>query len=821
METELNSVKQRSDLAIPVLPLKETSVFPQTVVPLMVGRARSKALIEGLMDKEGATLALVGMRQDLEEPGPADLFPVGTLARIVQVLRFPDGNLRVVVEGISRIRLDTYTQLDPYLMAEVEQLRDTWEPGPRLEALMRQVRGSFQTMVGMAPYLADQLLMAVVNIDDPSHLADFVASCMTLDGAARQNLIETLEVEARLEKLLVHMARELDILQMGSRIQEQVEAEVDKNQREFLLRKQMEAIRRELGEDTDSSEVEELRRRLEEAELPEEAHKEAIRELSRLEGLPPASPEHHVIRTYLDWMIRFPWSRLTDDRLDVGEARRVLDEDHHDLEKVKDRIVEYLAVRSLKNDMRGPILCFVGPPGVGKTSLGRSIARALGREFVRMSLGGVRDEAEIRGHRRTYIGSLPGRIVQSLCRAGTRNPVVMLDEVDKLGADFRGDPAAALLEVLDPEQNSTFRDHYLDVAVDLSQVLFITTANVLHTIPPALLDRMEVLEIPGYTLDEKREIARRFLVPKQVAEHGLTDEQIAFEEETLGVLASSYTREAGVRNLERQVATICRKVAARLAEGGLGGHGGPESFEEGDSSSGRRTPQEERGLKPSEEESEQVIVTPELARTLLGPPRFRQKIAEERDEVGVAAGLAVTPTGGDVLFVEVALVPGEGKLTITGQLGEVMRESAHAALTYARSRAAGWDLDPSWLHETDVHIHVPEGAVPKDGPSAGVTMTTALASALTRRPVLKSVGMTGEVTLRGKVLPIGGVKEKVLAAHLAGLETILLPAENEKDLEDIPEVVRRQLEIKLVSHMDQVLEAALLPELPRAVAESA
>ncbi|MGH9167028.1 MAG: endopeptidase La, partial [Acidimicrobiia bacterium] len=592
------------------------------------------------------------------------------------------------------------------------------------------------------------------------------------------------------------MARELDILQMGSRIQEQVEAEVDKNQREFLLRKQLEAIRRELGEDDpESSEVEELRGRLEEAELPEEARKEATRELSRLEGLPPASPEHHVIRTYLDWMIRFPWSRLTADRLDVGEARRVLDEDHHDLEKVKDRIIEYLAVRSLKNDMRGPILCFVGPPGVGKTSLGRSIARALGREFVRMSLGGVRDEAEIRGHRRTYIGALPGRIVQSLCRAGTRNPVVMLDEVDKLGADFRGDPAAALLEVLDPEQNSTFRDHYLDVPVDLSQVLFITTANVLHTIPPALLDRMEVLEIPGYTLEEKREIARRFLVPKQVAEHGLTDDQITFEEETLGVLASSYTREAGVRNLERQVATICRKVAARVAAG---------------------VTVEEEDAKPG-----QAIVTPALARTLLGPPRFRQKIAEERDEVGVAAGLAVTPAGGDVLFVEVALVPGEGKLTITGQLGEVMRESAQAALTYARSRSAGWDLDPSWLHETDVHIHVPEGAVPKDGPSAGVTMTTALASALTRRPVQKSVGMTGEVTLRGKVLPIGGVKEKVLAAHLAGLDTILLPAENEKDLEDIPEVVRRQLEIKLASHMDQVLEAALLPELPRAVAESA
>ncbi len=796
MQTELNPVTTRKDLAVPVLPLKETTVFPQTAVPLMVGRARSKALIEELKEVDGATLALVGMRQDLEEPGPADLFSVGTLARIVQVLRFPDGNLRVVVEGISRIRLDTYTQLDPYLMAEVEPLQEGWEPGPRLEALMRQVRGSFQSMVGMAPYLADQLLMVVVNIDDPSHLADFVASCMTLDGAARQDLIETLEVEGRLEKLLRHMARELDILQMGSRIQEQVEAEVDKNQREFLLRKQMEAIRRELGEgDPESSEVEELRGRLEEAELPEEARKEATRELSRLEGLPPASPEHHVIRTYLDWMIRFPWSRLTADRLDVGEARRVLDEDHHDLEKVKDRIIEYLAVRSLKNDMRGPILCFVGPPGVGKTSLGRSIARALGREFVRMSLGGVRDEAEIRGHRRTYIGALPGRIVQSLCRAGTRNPVVMLDEVDKLGADFRGDPAAALLEVLDPEQNSTFRDHYLDVPVDLSQVLFITTANVLHTIPPALLDRMEVLEIPGYTLEEKREIARRFLVPKQVAEHGLTDDQITFEEETLGLLASSYTREAGVRNLERQVATICRKVAARVAAGA--------TVEAGDG-------------KP-----EQAIVTPALVRTLLGPPRFRQKIAEERDEVGVAAGLAVTPAGGDVLFVEVALVPGEGKLTITGQLGEVMRESAQAALTYARSRSGDWDLDPSWLHETDVHIHVPEGAVPKDGPSAGVTMTTALASALTRRPVQKSVGMTGEVTLRGKVLPIGGVKEKVLAAHLAGLDTILLPAENEKDLEDIPEVVRRQLEIKLASHMDQVLEAALLPELPRAVAESA
>ncbi|MDP8958141.1 MAG: endopeptidase La [Actinomycetota bacterium] len=763
---------------LPVLPLRETVVFPKTVVPLLVGKPGSKRLIEDLADVDGPLLTLVTMREDVEEPGPGELFGVGTVARAVQVLRFPDGSFRVVVEGVQRVRMDTYTQLAPYLLAEVEPLEELVENGPQMEALQRQVRSSFDTMIGLAPQVPDQLLMVMANIDEPSHLADFVASSMTLDVETRQDLLETLDVEERMRKLLPVMAQELEILQVGSRIQEQVEAEVGKGQREFLLRKQMEAIRRELGEgDEGQAEVNELRSRLEEAGLSDEARKEAFRELGRLEKLPAASPEYHVIRTYLDWMIRFPWQQLTQDHLEVTKARRVLDEDHYDLEKVKDRIVEYLAVRKLKNDMRGPILCLVGPPGVGKTSLGRSVARALGREFVRLSLGGVRDESEIRGHRRTYIGALPGRIVQSLARAGTRNPVLMLDEVDKLGADFRGDPAAALLEVLDPEQNWSFRDHYLDVPVDLSQVLFITTANVVHTIPPALLDRMEVLEIPGYTVQDKLHIARRFLVPKQIAEHGLGEDQVSFDEEALRLLIGSYTREAGVRNLDRQVATICRKVAARIVEGS----------------------------------SDHTTVTPELARDLLGPERFRQKVAEEQDEVGVATGLAVTPTGGEVLFVEVALVPGNGKVTITGQLGDVMKESAQAAVTYARSRVESWGLEPNWLEKTDVHIHVPEGAVPKDGPSAGVTMTTALHSALVRRPVQKSVGMTGEVTLRGKVLPIGGVKEKVLAAHLAGLETVLLPADNQKDLPDIPELVRKQLDIRLVSHMDEVLEAALEP----------
>jgi ATP-dependent Lon protease len=763
---------------LPVLPLRDTVVFPEAVVPILVGKDRSKALVRALMQDDEPVLALTLTTATGEEPTADQLAETGTMARIVQLFKFPDGNYRLVVKGVSRVRLGTYTQTHPFLAAEVEHLSDVVAGGTRLEALQRQVADAFRSLVERTPYLADQAAEIAGSLDDPSHLGDFVAASLNLDTGTRQSLLETLDVEDRLERLVHITAQELEIIEVGSRIQEQVASELQQNQREVLLRKQMDAIRRELGEhDEVAAEVDDLRERLDEAGLPEEARKEADRELQRLERLPAASQEYHVIRNYLDWMVRFPWSKVTEDHLDVAAAREILDADHHGLEKVKERILEYLAVRSLKEDMRGPILLFVGAPGVGKTSLGRSIARSLGREFVRMSLGGVRDEAEIRGHRRTYVGALPGRIVQGLARAGTRNPVFMLDEVDKIGADYRGDPAAALLEVLDPEQNHDFRDHYLDVPIDLSQVLFIATANVVHTIPAPLLDRMEVVELPGYTVDEKVAIAIKHLVAKQLDAHGLDEGSVSFDEEALETIASVYTREAGVRSMDRTVATVVRKAARMIVEG----------------------------------EVETIRITTETVREMLGPEPFRVKSAERADEVGVVAGLAVTPVGGDVLFVETSLVPGSGKATTTGQLGDVMRESAQAATTYVRSRAVGLGLDPKWIDEIDLHIHVPEGAVPKDGPSAGVTLTTALVSAATGRPVRHDVAMTGEVTLRGKVLPVGGVREKIVAAHRAGLRTVVIPTDNEKDLHDVPEQVRHDTEIHLVAHMDEVLEIALAP----------
>lgn len=767
-----------SDLpgVLPVLPLRDNVVLPQMVLPILVGRDRSKALVQWMIDNDHDLLVLTGTRNDLEEPGPADVFPTGVLARVVQMSRFGDGTYRLVVEGVMRARLHAFAHTEPHLAAEVELLYDKNIDGARIEALQRQVLSMLRSLESLAPYLSAQTRHAASEIDSAAVFVDIVAGALNISSDDRQELLETLDVEQRLHHLLRLMAHELEVLKLGTEIKEEVEAEVEQTQREFMLRRQLEAIKRELGEDDSAeSDLEDLRTRLEESGLPEEASEEAMRELGRLEKLPDASPEHHVIRTYLDWMVRFPWNTLSDDRIDVGVAREILDEDHYGLEKIKERILEYLAVRSLKQDMKGPIICLVGPPGVGKTSLGRSIARSLDREFVRLSLGGVRDEAELRGHRRTYIGSMPGRIVQGLARAGTRNPVVMLDEVDKIGADYRGDPAAALLEILDPEQNDSFRDHYLDVPVDLSAVLFITTANVLHTIPGPLRDRLEIIDVPGYTRRDKVEIARRYLVPKQAAEHGLDDDQFAVTQEALEEVAGSYTREAGVRGLDRVIAKLARKVVRSLVEEG---------------------------------ETEVVGVgdLPEM----LGPVPFRPKSAEQTDEVGVTTGLAVTGVGGDVLFVEASLVEGSGKLTLTGQLGDVMRESAHAAVTYARGRVADAESDglAGWFERTDVHLHVPEGAVPKDGPSAGVTMTTSLVSALTGTPVRSDVAMTGEVTLRGNVLPIGGVKDKVLAAHLAGIDTVLLPSDNAKDLVDIPEDIRHQMDIRLVSHMDEVLDHA-------------
>jgi ATP-dependent Lon protease len=760
---------------LPILPLRDMVLFPEIVTPVMVGRESSKRLIDEALAGE-KLIGVVALKDpQVPEPSADDLHRVGTLARIVQMFKFPDGTMRIVVEGISRFEIESVVSTTPYLRAMVKVIEPESRPSEKVDALVKGVLGTFQKMVELAPYIPDQLFAAAINISEPNNLADFMASNVNISTEERQQLLETFDVEERLEKLLRILNRELRILEMGSEIQKEVESELEAGQREFWLRKQLEAIRRELGETgEESAEIDEFRKRLEELDLPEEARKEAERELARLERIPPASPEHSVIRTYLDWLLNFPWGVRTQDNLDVAGAEAILNEDHFDLEKVKERILEYLAVRKLKKDMRGPVLCFVGPPGVGKTSLGKSIARALGRNFVRMSLGGVRDEAEIRGHRRTYIGAMPGRIIQAIRRAATINPVIMLDEVDKLGTDFRGDPAAALLEVLDPEQNSSFRDHYFDVPADLSEVMFIATANILDTIPPTLRDRLEVIEIPGYTEPQKIEIAKGFLIPKQLEEHGLRASHLELTDEAIAGVIEGYTREAGVRNLERQIATIARKAALKIA-------------------SGRR----------------KVRVDRKNLKEYLGVPKFKKTVAEEEDAVGVVPGLAVTQSGGEILFVECRLVPGKGNLTLTGQLGDVMQESAKAALTLARGYQKNLAVPDDWWDKYDIHIHVPAGAVPKDGPSAGVTMVTALVSAITETPVRRDVGMTGEITLRGRVLQIGGVKEKLLAAVRGGLNEVILPRDNEPDLDEVPDFVKKTIKIKLVDTVDEVIAEAL------------
>lgn len=770
---------------LPVLPLRDSVVFPGIVMPVLVGRPKTKALVEAVMsgDADEKQLVAVTLRDaSLEDPSAGDLHEVGTLARIIQLLKLPDGSIRVVIEGMERVHVDAVTQEDPFLQARVTTLSSLDGDSPEAHATLRSVLAAFRRMAELAPYLPEQLVTAAMNVSEPEAFAEFLSANVNVGTDVRQDLLETLDVPARLGKLLRILNEEVGLLEMGSKITEQVQGEIDEQQREFVLRRQLDAIRRELGEDDETAEYADLAAQIEERPMPEEARSEALRELRRLEKIPSASPEHSVIRTYLDWMLEMPWGNFTEDRIDVAQARRILDDDHLGLEKPKDRILEYLAVRKLKDDMRGPILCFVGPPGVGKTSLGKSIARALGRNFVRMSLGGVRDEAELRGHRRTYIGAMPGRVVTALRRAGSMNPVMMLDEVDKLGADYRGDPAAALLEVLDPAQNDTFRDHYLDVPVDLSGVLFIATANIEDTIPAPLLDRMEVIRLPGYTEPEKRGIAEGYLVPRQLVEHGVAQEdggeaQVVVTDEAIDEVITSYTREAGVRGLERQIATLVRKAAREIVEGA-------------------ETP---------------VTVDKDLVRSYLGPEAFEPEVAAEQDEIGVATGLAWTPAGGGVLFVEVAVMPGTGKLTITGQLGDVMQESARAAITWARRHSADRGFDQDWADKHDVHIHVPAGAIPKDGPSAGITMTTALVSALSGQPVLRKVGMTGEITLRGKILPIGGVKEKLLAAHRAGLSKVLIPTRNVKDLDDVPAFVKDSLEIVAVESMSDVLDHALAP----------
>jgi ATP-dependent Lon protease len=811
----VTSVSRPGDFAIPdalpVLPLRDTVVFPLTAAPLAVGQPRSVRLINDIM-RGNRLLALVAQRDATAEPAtPGDLHRFGTAGVIHQLARVPDGSVRLMVQGIERIQLLDWTATEPYPIARIQVAPDQPVDTTELDALRRAVVDIFRRLVEVSPNLPDELAVAAESISDPRHVTYFVASVIPLAVVARQELLETDPVTAKLRRLVDLLQRELAVRELGQKITSETEERLSKQQREFYLREQLRSIQRQLGEAEESgSRVTELRRRIEDARLSDEARREAERELSRLAGIPAASPEHGMIITYLEWLVSVPWSKLSGGAIDIRRARQVLDEDHYDLEKIKDRILEYLAVKKLRQERTGsagspepsdgrvlaappavtgdtparePILCFVGPPGVGKTSLGQSIARALGRRFVRMSLGGVRDEAEIRGHRRTYIGALPGRIIQGLRRAESGDPVFMLDEIDKVGADWRGDPSSALLEVLDPAQNHTFVDNYMGVAFDLSQVLFIATANTLDTIPGPLRDRMEILTLSGYTDEEKIGIAREYLIPKQLAAHGLANDELAFEPDALQQIVRGYTREAGVRNLEREMAAVARKVARRLAEG-------------------------QRGV---------VRITADNVVEYLGRPRFFEDVAERTTRPGVATGLAWTPTGGDVLFVEVTMMPStEERLVLTGMLGDVMRESAQAAVSYVWSNAEALDIDPKLFEGKTIHIHVPAGAIPKDGPSAGVTMMTALASLGTRRPVRSDVAMTGEITLRGKVLPVGGIKEKVLAAHRAGIAAVILPSRNERDLEDVPEALRRQLRFILVDHADEILRQALTPAVAEA-----
>ncbi len=762
---------------LPILPLRGVVVFPSAIVPLLISRAGSLKVVEEVLAGDRLLGVVAQKSPEDERPTPDGLQRIGTAGRILKMLKYPDGSVRILVQGLRRIELGEFVQQEPFYKARVTVLADVDSPGNLVDEQSKMV-AQFSKYVAMIPYLPDELQSVVSNIKDPAKVTDLIASNLNITIDEKQELLGTLEVKGRLDRLTSILHREIELLELGHKIQSQVQTELSKNQKEFYLRQQMRAIQKELGEgDPRAAEVDELRKKLDEAKLPPEALKVAENEMERLRMIPPESAEHSMVRTYLEWLINLPWSVSTEDNLDIAHARGVLDDDHYDLAKIKDRILEFLAVRKLKPDSKGPILCFVGPPGTGKTSLGRSIARALGRKFVRLSLGGVRDEAEIRGHRRTYIGSLPGRLIQNLKTAGSNNPLIMLDEIDKLGADFRGDPSSALLEVLDPEQNSAFVDHYLDVPFDLSKVMFVTTANVLDTIPPPLRDRMEVIELVGYTEEDKLHIARQHLIPKQIGENGLKPELIEFTDEGLMHLIRHYTREAGLRNIEREIGSLCRKVARAYTEG----------------------------------KTDLVTIDPAKVQELLGPEKFFSEIAERTQDPGVAIGLAWTPMGGEIMFMESTKMAGKKGLTLTGQLGDVMKESAQAALSYIRSHAEALGIAPDFFENVDIHVHVPAGAVPKDGPSAGVTLATSLVSLLTRRLVRHDVAMTGEITLRGKVMPVGGIKEKVLGARRAGIRTILLPRRNEKDLLDIPEAVRNEMTFHLMDTIDDVLQHALEP----------
>jgi ATP-dependent Lon protease len=787
---------------IPILPLRGTVVFPMTLVPLAAGQARSLRLIDDVVSGDRIVGLVLQHDQEQEGANPGETHEIGVVANIHQMMRVPDGTVRLAIQGVRRMRVLEWVAEEPYLTARVEEIPEAEDDSVEVKALMRNTLELFQRLVSLVSSLPDELATAAFNIDDPLHLVYLISSNLRMEPEEKQELLELDSVRSKMQRLNAFISKELDLLELGKKIQGDVQEEVGRTQREYYLREQMKAIQRELGETNEQeAEVNELRQKIDEVDLPEEAEREARRELDRLSKLPPAAAEYGVIRTYLDWIASLPWNTSTEhEHIDVGRAREILDEDHYDLEKVKERILEYLAVRkltkehgTLDEDAREPLLCFVGPPGVGKTSLATSIARALGREFTRMSLGGVRDEAEIRGHRRTYIGAMPGRIVQAMRRAGANDPVFVLDEIDKVGSDWRGDPSSALLEVLDPEQNSTYRDHYLDVPFDLSKVMFIATANMLDTIPAPLQDRMEVLFLSGYTDDEKMNIAKKYLVPKQFKRHALNPENYEVTDQAILEIIRHYTREAGVRNLEREVAAVARKIATRVAE--------------------------ERDVPRS--------IEPEQIREFLGKRRHHhEELSERTATAGVAIGMGVTSVGGDIMFIEVSKMPGRGRMTVTGQLGDVMKESAQAALSFVRSRAEELGIEEDFFKETDIHVHVPAGATPKDGPSAGITMTTALVSLLTGLPVRDDVSMTGEVTLRGQVLPVGGVKEKVLAAARVGIKKVVIPHRNEPDLDDVPDELRDEMEFILADTVDDVLDAAMpegfherLRQRQRAVAE--
>jgi ATP-dependent Lon protease len=762
---------------LPILPLRGTVIFPFMIVPLVVGRKSSIKLIDDAV-RGNRIIGLVAQKDpETEEPDTDDIYGVGTGGMILKMLRMPDGSARIMVQGITRIAVRDFVQTAPYFKAKIERLESLEAKSTKIEALQRNALNLFQKVVELAPNLPEDAYVAAMNVDDPGKLADFITSNVNVELAERQEILEAVDVTERLEKLTSILNREVDLLELGSKIQSEAKSEMDKAHRDYYLRQQLKAIRKELGEeDQYAVELDELEEKLLEKPLPDEVREEATRELTRLKTIPPQAAEYVVARTYLDWILTLPWLEGSDDKLDIAHAREVLDEDHYDLDEVKERILEYLSVRKLKEEMKGPILCFVGPPGVGKTSVGKSIARAVGRKFIRMSLGGVRDEAEIRGHRRTYVGALPGRIIQGIRKAGTNNPVFMLDEVDKLGMDFRGDPASALLEVLDPEQNFSFSDHYLDLPFDLSKVMFITTANILDPIPPALKDRMEIIRLPGYTLPEKLNIAKEFLIPKQLAEHGLGKKSLKIADSTVKEIINRYTREAGVRNLERAIATICRKTARQIVE----------------------------------EKTGKITVTKKNIADYLKAPPFYPETAGRKNEVGIATGMAWTAVGGVILFVEALKMPGKGELILTGQLGDVMQESARAAYSYVKAHAEQLGIDADAFDNYNIHIHVPAGATPKDGPSAGVAMATALASVLSGLPVRHDLAMTGEITLRGKVMPIGGVKEKLLAAVRANISNVLFPEENESDVLEVEEEHRDKVHVIYAQSIGDVLKAALI-----------